>query len=112
VADTPTKCRYIMNNYNCFRVVVTILVLHQQFYSSQQKQLLLTNYTVHGNRKKDKLHSFVITYFSDNKVNVSVCWPGHFINKVHEEGQFLAEIEQYPIQFKDLEDDGILMSLK
>jgi len=53
-----------------------------------------------------------MTYFSDNKVNVSVRWPGHFINKLHEEGQFLAEIEQYPIQFKDLEDDGILRSLK
>jgi len=49
---------------------------------------------------------------SDNKVNVSVVWKEHFINKVHHEGQLLAEIEKYPVQFKELEDDGILMSMK
>ena len=45
-------------------------------------------------------------------VEVSVDWNGHFLNKIHEQGHFLAEIEPYPIQFKDLEDDGILMSMK
>jgi len=49
---------------------------------------------------------------SENKVNVSVVWKEHFINKVHHEGQLLAEIEKYPVQFKELEDDGILMSMK
>jgi len=45
-------------------------------------------------------------------VEVSVDWNGHFLNKIHKQGHFLAEIESYPIQFKDLEDDGILMSMK
>ncbi|WAQ93640.1 FER-like protein [Mya arenaria] len=48
----------------------------------------------------------------DNSVTVNVRWDGHFANKLHEDGKFLAEIEKYPIQFKDIEDDGILMSLK
>jgi len=45
-------------------------------------------------------------------VEVSVDWNGHFLNKIQEQGHFLAEIEPYPIQFKDLEDNGILMSMK
>ena len=45
-------------------------------------------------------------------VDVSVKWDGHFVNTDHEQGKFLAEIEKFPIQFKDLQDDGILMSLK
>ncbi|WAQ93645.1 hypothetical protein MAR_006116 [Mya arenaria] len=48
----------------------------------------------------------------ENKVTVNVRWDGHFANKLHEDGKFLAEIEEFPIQFKDIEDDGILMSLK
>ncbi|XP_052809614.1 uncharacterized protein LOC128238075 [Mya arenaria] len=48
----------------------------------------------------------------DNKVTVDVRWDGHFANKLHEDGKYLADIEKYPIQFKDIEDDGILMSLK
>ena len=50
--------------------------------------------------------------FADNLVDVSVKWNGHFVNTIHEQGQFLAEIEQFPIKFKDLEDDGIFMSMK
>ncbi|XP_052806968.1 uncharacterized protein LOC128236139 [Mya arenaria] len=48
----------------------------------------------------------------DNMVTVNVRWDGHFANKLHEGGKFLAEIEKFPVQFKDIEDDGILMSLK
>ncbi|XP_052800641.1 uncharacterized protein LOC128231640 [Mya arenaria] len=48
----------------------------------------------------------------DDKVTVNVRWVGHFANQLHEDGKFLAEIEKYPIQFKELEDDGILMSQK
>ncbi|XP_052799359.1 uncharacterized protein LOC128230970 [Mya arenaria] len=48
----------------------------------------------------------------DNIVTVNTRWDGHFANKLHEDGKFLAEIEKYPTQFKDIEDDGILMSLK
>ncbi|WAQ93656.1 hypothetical protein MAR_006127 [Mya arenaria] len=48
----------------------------------------------------------------DNIVTVNVRWDGHFANKLHEDGKFLAEIEKYPTQFKEIEDDGILMSLK
>ena len=45
-------------------------------------------------------------------VNVSVVWKEHFINKIHHEGNLLAEIEKYPTQFQELEDDGILMAKK
>jgi len=54
----------------------------------------------------------ITSSFTDNMVEVSVDWNGHFLNKIHEQGHLLAEIEPYPIQFKDLEDDGILMSMK
>ncbi|XP_052796120.1 uncharacterized protein LOC128228694 [Mya arenaria] len=48
----------------------------------------------------------------ENKVTVNVRWDGHFANKLHEDGKFLAEIEEFPIKFRDIEYDGILMSLK
>ena len=55
---------------------------------------------------------FYVFIFADNLVDVSVKWNGHFVNQIHEQGQILAEIEQFPVQFKDIEDDGILMSKK
>ncbi|WAQ93658.1 FER-like protein [Mya arenaria] len=43
----------------------------------------------------------------DNKVTVDVRWDGHFANKLHEDGKYLADIEKYPIQFvaDSLDDD-------
>ncbi|XP_052807066.1 uncharacterized protein LOC128236221 [Mya arenaria] len=48
---------------------------------------------------------------NDTTVTVNVSWDGH-ANKLHEDGKFLAEIEEFPIQFKEIEDEGIFMSLK
>jgi len=53
-----------------------------------------------------------INSFTDNIVEISVDWNGHFLNKIHEQGHLLDEIEPYPIQFRDLEDNGIHMSMK
>ncbi|XP_052246346.1 uncharacterized protein LOC127855047 [Dreissena polymorpha] len=47
-----------------------------------------------------------------NQVTVSVAWPNYFVNHVHEDGLFLGEIEHYPIQFKEIQDDGVLFSQK
>ncbi|KAH3775749.1 hypothetical protein DPMN_177155 [Dreissena polymorpha] len=47
-----------------------------------------------------------------NQVTVSVAWPNYFVNHVHEDGLFLGEIEQYPIQFNEIQDDGVLSSQK
>ncbi|KAH3716767.1 hypothetical protein DPMN_059496, partial [Dreissena polymorpha] len=45
-------------------------------------------------------------------VTVTVAWPNYFGNRLHEENQFLAEIEQYPVQFKEIQADGVLYSEK
>ncbi|XP_052246347.1 uncharacterized protein LOC127855048 [Dreissena polymorpha] len=47
-----------------------------------------------------------------NQVTVSVAWHNYFVNHVHEDGLFLGEIETFPIQFKEIEDDGVLFSRK
>ena len=51
-------------------------------------------------------------FADDGKSTFVVTWANHFINSVHETGKFLNEIEQYPIQFKDIQDDGVLFSQK
>lgn len=48
----------------------------------------------------------------DDYTTFVVNWSNHFVNELHEKGKFLNTILPYPIQFEDLQDDGILMSKK
>lgn len=50
--------------------------------------------------------------FSDTDVPVIVVWKDHFINEIHDKGKLLAEVENYPIQFADIEDSGVLYATK
>ncbi|KAL4222693.1 hypothetical protein ACF0H5_018734 [Mactra antiquata] len=43
-----------------------------------------------------------------NKIRIDVKWMKHFANHFHEDNKLLNEVLDYPIQFKDLEDDGLL----
>ncbi|KAH3716775.1 uncharacterized protein LOC127855045 [Dreissena polymorpha] len=45
-------------------------------------------------------------------VTVSVAWPNYFVNRLHVDNQFLAEIEKFPVQFKEIQADGVLSSEK
>ena len=56
--------------------------------------------------------NFYLFFADDNYTTFVVNWTNYFINEAHDDGKFLNEILQYPMQFEDLEDDGILMSKK
>ncbi|KAK3603157.1 hypothetical protein CHS0354_042990 [Potamilus streckersoni] len=43
---------------------------------------------------------------------ITVVWSGHFVNKIHRENKLLNEVLPYPIQFAEVEADGILSSRK
>lgn len=43
---------------------------------------------------------------------ISVSWEKHFRNPTQDDGQFLNPIDPFPVQFKDLQDDGILFANK
>ncbi|KAK3603166.1 hypothetical protein CHS0354_042998 [Potamilus streckersoni] len=43
---------------------------------------------------------------------ITVEWTNHFANKFISDGKWLNKVEDYPIQFQDIERDGILRSLK
>ncbi|XP_060583179.1 uncharacterized protein LOC132739481 isoform X2 [Ruditapes philippinarum] len=47
-----------------------------------------------------------------NDVTIDVAWSKHFINKIIEDNKLLYRVDSYPIQFKEIEDDGILYSQK
>lgn len=63
-----------------------------------------------------KLHNYekVSLFFSflDESVTFRVNWEKHFVNFLHEERNFLGEIEKYPVQFAEIENKGILSSSK
>lgn len=49
---------------------------------------------------------------NDGYTSFVVNWNNHFVNRIHHKGKFLNKILAYPIQFQDIEDDGILSSRK
>ena len=49
---------------------------------------------------------------NDSKITIDVTWSGHFRNTFHEDNLLLNKVKPYPIQFDDLELDGILNSRK
>jgi hypothetical protein len=55
---------------------------------------------------------FVPPSFSGNDVTIDVAWSKHFINKIIEDNKLLYRVDSYPIQFKEIQDDGILYSQK
>ncbi|XP_053373157.1 uncharacterized protein LOC123531756 [Mercenaria mercenaria] len=52
------------------------------------------------------------TSTNGTKTRIILDWQNHFVNKKHEDGKFLNRVLEYPIQFADLEDDGVLRSKK
>ncbi|KAL3832352.1 hypothetical protein ACJMK2_024004 [Sinanodonta woodiana] len=64
-----------------------------------------------------KLYVSTATNISDNLWQASpdvitVVWSGHFFNRIHRENKLLNQVLAYPIQFKKVEEDGILSSSK
>ncbi|XP_060601820.1 uncharacterized protein LOC132755046 [Ruditapes philippinarum] len=47
-----------------------------------------------------------------NDVTIDVAWSNHFINRLIEDNKLLYRVDSYPIQFKEIQDDGILYSQK
>ncbi|KAL3832122.1 hypothetical protein ACJMK2_023795 [Sinanodonta woodiana] len=47
-----------------------------------------------------------------DKKNITVVWVNHFINKLIEDGNLLNKVNPYPIQFQEIQEDGILSSSK
>ncbi|XP_060570888.1 angiopoietin-1 receptor-like [Ruditapes philippinarum] len=47
-----------------------------------------------------------------NDVTIDVAWSNHFINRIIEDNKLLYRVDSYPIQFKEIEDDGIRSSQK
>lgn len=45
-------------------------------------------------------------------VHIDVVWENHFINEIIEDNYLLNVVEPYPVQFKELQDDGLLSSQK
>ncbi|KAK3603163.1 hypothetical protein CHS0354_042996 [Potamilus streckersoni] len=43
---------------------------------------------------------------------ITVVWSGHFFNRIHNENKLLSQVLSYPVQFADVEDNGILSSRK
>ncbi|WAR10301.1 hypothetical protein MAR_035377, partial [Mya arenaria] len=43
---------------------------------------------------------------------IEINWENHFVNELYDKGKLLNKVLPYPIQFLDLEDDGILRSKK
>ncbi|XP_053393446.1 uncharacterized protein LOC123564849 [Mercenaria mercenaria] len=43
---------------------------------------------------------------------IKVNWANHFVNKIHEDNMLLNAVASYPIQFKEIQDDGLLFSMK
>ncbi|KAL3832342.1 hypothetical protein ACJMK2_023994 [Sinanodonta woodiana] len=64
-----------------------------------------------------KLYVSTATNISDNLWQASpdvitVVWSGHFFNRIHRENKLLNQVLEYPIQFKNVQEDGILSSSK
>ena len=59
-----------------------------------------------------KQNKICFKIIDDNYTHFTVNWANHFVNDLEEKGKFLNKILPYPIQFEDLQDDGILMSKK
>ncbi|KAK3588467.1 hypothetical protein CHS0354_004681 [Potamilus streckersoni] len=47
-----------------------------------------------------------------DKINITVEWVNHFTNKFIQVGNLLNKVKPYPIQFQEIQMDGILRSLK
>lgn len=60
----------------------------------------------------EKLVQHAFTCISEKIVEIRVRWANHFRNEIHEENKLLNEVEAYPIQFEDIEADGLLFARK
>ncbi|XP_052812774.1 uncharacterized protein LOC128240260 isoform X2 [Mya arenaria] len=49
---------------------------------------------------------------NDTESRIEIHWENHFVNDLYDKGKLLNKVLPYPIQFLDLEDDGILRSKK
>lgn len=63
-------------------------------------------------KAQTSLFCVIFHFFADGTLDIVVNWVGHFVNKIHEEGKFLSEVEPYPIQFSEIEDEGVLFGKK
>ena len=49
---------------------------------------------------------------ANQDITVSVNWANHFGNRFHESHLLLNRVKPYPVQFKEIEEDGILAAEK